>query len=126
MFRQKGTLSNYLTTEKEVKLGRGKESISEFMKFSTISLNSQENSNGIGITIPILQKKKLSAQRGDVNSLKVSQGASYEARTWGLDTFLNFPGSWGVRLEGVGGDSQASDKPALVKLPIKGKQHFLG
>lgn len=59
---------------KEVKLGRGRESISEFMKFSTISLNSQENSNGIGITIPILQKKKLSAQRGDVNSLRSLRG----------------------------------------------------
>ena len=39
------------------------------MKFSTISLNSHKNSNGIGITIPIFQKN-LRAQKGDMNSLR--------------------------------------------------------
>lgn len=53
---------------KEAKLGRVRESISKFMKFSTISLNSHKNSNGVSITIPIFQKKNLRAQRGDVNS----------------------------------------------------------
>lgn len=42
-----------------MKLGRGRESILEFVKYSTSSFNSHETSNGMGITIPILQKKKL-------------------------------------------------------------------
>ena len=37
-----------------------------------------------------------------------------------------FPWEFGHAGGGQGGDSQGSDRPALVKLPIKGKQHLLG
>ena len=82
MFRQKGTLhNNYVTTQSErSKTGEN----SKIMKFSTISLNSHENSNGIGITIPIFQKKNLRAQRGDMNSLRSlrEQATKPELNAW--------------------------------------------
>lgn len=42
----------------------------QFMKYGTISTNSHKDSTATGIVSPILQKKKIEAQRSEVNCLR--------------------------------------------------------